>query len=334
MSRLSVILALAACTAAPREKGEGSDTSDTGGAGPDTPTVDWSIMADNVGNGVLLSAWSDGDEVLFVGGDMDGGPGVMVRYDGESLCTEDDVADRALWWIHGPREGEWYAVGEAGRVVHSVDGVRTRMDVDTEATLFGVWATETSLVAVGGHPADNIGEIWRYDGTEWTPLATELPGTVFKIYENWIIGMDILYQLDGINLIPYPAMGRLLTIRGRAADDVWAVGGFTSSLVIHWDGSAWTEVDSTGVGQPLNGVWTGPGEDVWVAGNFGTTMAWDGATWQMPELPISSEHFHGVWKHGDEVLWAGGNLFSSGDNHGTIARYGLGPKTLEATKCD
>ena len=265
---------------------------------------------------------------------MDGGPGVLARYDGDSLCTESDVADRALWWIHGPRTGEWVAVGEGGRVVHSVDGTRSRMDVPTEATLFGVWTTETSMTVVGGHTDDNIGEIWRWDGTEWTALATDLPGTAFKIYGDWVVGMDVLVRIEGDSLVSYPAVGRLLTLRGRADDDIWAVGGFTSSLVAHWDGSQWAEVDSTGVGQPLNGVWTGPDEHVWIAGNFGTTMFWDGEAWQMPELPISSEHFHAVWKHGDEVLWAGGNLFSSGDNYGTIARFGDAPKTLEARPCD
>jgi hypothetical protein len=327
------MIGLMSCTASPDPK-----SAETGVDTPDEDTAvafeGWNVMADKLGKGVLLSAWSDGDEVIFVGGDMDAGPGVLARYDGERLCTENNVADRALWWIHGPREGEWYAVGEAGRVVHSVDGARSPMDVPTEATLFGVWSTETSLIAVGGHTAANLGEIWRYDGTTWTPLATELAGTVFKIYEDWVIGVDILYKIDGLNLIAYPAMGRLLTARGRAADDVWAVGGFTSSLVVHWDGTAWSEVDSSGVGQPLNGVWTGPGEDVWVAGNFGTTMVWDGTDWRMPSLPISSEHFHAVWKHEDEVLWAGGNLFSRGDNYGTIARFGDAPKTLEATPCD
>ena len=335
MSRWILTIALLGCWDTPPPKGVDSagDTGvwDTGS----TSFEGWSLLADNVGKGVLLSAWSNGDEVIMVGGDMDGGPGVLARYDGERLCTEANVADRALWWIHGPREGEWYAVGEAGRVVHEKDGTRERIDIPTEATLFGVWATDTAVIAVGGYPAEGRGEIWIYQGAgSWTALATELPDTVFKIWEEWAVGMDILYQVDAPTLISYPAMGRLLTVRGRDADDVWAVGGFTSSLVIHWDGTTWTEQDSTGVGQPLNGVWTAPGEDVWVAGNFGTTMFFDGTDWRMPSLPITSEHFHAVWGHGDEVLWMGGNLFSTSGNYGTIARFADAPKTLEPAPCD
>lgn len=333
MVRTVFMLGMLSCSG-DTDKADTSTRSDSGSDDTGSTADGWSVMADGIGKGVLLSAWSNGDTVLFVGGDMDGGPGVLVRYDGESLCTENNVAERALWWIHGPRAGEWYAVGEAGVVVHSVDGVRTRMDIETEATLFGVWATDDAVIAVGGHAADNIGEIWRHDGTEWTALATGLPGTAFKVSGEWIVGMDILYQIDGSTLTEHPPMGRLLTVRARAEDDVWAVGGFTSSLVVHWDGTEWTEQVSLGVGQPLNGVWTAPGEDVWVAGNFGTTVSWDGAQWNMPEWPVSSEHFHSVWGHGDELLWAGGNLFSGGNNYGTIARYGSGHKSLEATPCD
>jgi hypothetical protein len=35
------------------------------------------------------------------------------------------VHDRGLWWIRRPRDGEWYAIGFAGRILHSVDRVRT-----------------------------------------------------------------------------------------------------------------------------------------------------------------------------------------------------------------
>jgi len=336
MLRWMLLLPLIGCGEGPGPKDGGSDTDihlgdDTGSGSYEG----WSVLADHVGTGVLLSAWSDGDEVLMVGGDMGGGPGVMVRYDGDTLCTEADVADRALWWIHGPKAGEWYAVGEAGRVVHEANGVRERIDIPTEASLFGVWATDTQVIAVGGFPSDNIGEIWLYQGEgNWLPLALDLPGAVFKVWENWVVGVDIVYEIDGTDLIEHPSMGRMLTIRGRAADDVWAVGGLTSSLIMHWDGTSWSEQDSTGVGQPLNGVWTAADEHVWIAGNFGTTMHWDGHAWRQPSLPVTTEHFHAVWAHGDEMLWMGGNLFSPGGNYGTIGRYSLEPKTLEPVPCD
>ena len=131
-----MMLLLAGCTAT---KDGGGDTSGVrgdigGGEGP------WSVVAEAVPGGVLLSAWSDGDTLRMVGGDLGGGTGLMVRWDGSTLCYESDIADRALWWIHGPEAGEWVAVGEGGTVLHSVDGERTRIDAPTDATFYGAWA--------------------------------------------------------------------------------------------------------------------------------------------------------------------------------------------------
>ncbi len=336
MYRWILAIAMTGCDGSTAIKDTSSGGSSPGGDDTGSSSSPWSILADNVGKGVLLSAWSNGPEVIMVGGEMGGGPGMLVRYDGTTLCTEDAVTDRALWWIHGDREGEWYAVGEAGTALHVVDGTRTRIDIPTQAHLYGVWATEEQVIAVGGDPIAGTGEVWEYQGDgDWIALATDLPGTVFKIWDKWVVGVDVLYELNPPDLTAHTPMGRLLTTRGRAEDDVWAVGGLTSSLVAHWDGLEWTEQDSTGVGQPLNGVWTEEGEDVWVAGNFGTMAAWDGTQWQMPDFPLTSEHFHAVWGHNDEVLWMGGNLFSSsGSNYGTIARYGPSSTPMEPVPCE
>ena len=83
-------------------------------------------------------------------------------------------------------------------------------------------------------------------------------------------------------------------------------------------------------------MWTDDGEDVWIAGHFGTTSRFDGTEWSCPSFPLTSEHFHAVWKHQDEVLWLGGNLFGSSNNYGTIAIYSqdTSVKHLEASTCE
>lgn len=309
---------------APHSGGQDSDSE---------PGPEWSVMADGIGAGVLLSAWSDGDAVLFVGGDLAGGPGTLVRYEAGALCFEAQVTERALWWIHGPQPGEWYAVGEAGTVLKSLDGERSRMDVPTESTLFGVWADGAVLWAVGGSVPDNTGEIWRHSEGAWELVLGDLPGLVFKVWDGWFVGAGIGLQLRGDELVDTVQDQRLLTVRGASQDDVWGVGGLSAPVARHWTDGAWQDIDTFGIGQPLNGVWTAPGEDVWVAGNFGTTLRYANGEWDMPGFPVSSEHFHAVWKHGEEVLFAGGNLFSPGNNYGTIARWGMGAPSLTATEC-
>jgi hypothetical protein len=92
-----------------------------------------------------------------------------------------------------------------------------------------------------------------------------------------------------------PDVGRgFAALTGVAAvgpNDVWAVGSFVKqrfgsehSLILHWDGSAWTQVAS-----PLRAQWDGltgvaavASDDVWAAGNGyrgAFILHFDGTTW-------------------------------------------------------
>lgn len=296
----------------------------------DEPT--WGLVTDPFGDAMLLSAWSDGDEALIVGGDLHGGPATLVRYADGVPCVDASPAERALWWIHGPGPGEWYAVGAEGTVVHDVGGERTREDLDTNATLFGVWAAGDVVWAVGGDPTSGEGEIWRRTDGAWAPFATDLPGMVFKVWDDWFVGDGVAWRLeDGVLVAHYAPVDRLTTVRGRADDDVWAVGGVGD--VVRWDGAAWAEVTHPFDGVPLTGVWTAPGEPVWVTGAFGAQGAWVDGAWDVPETPLTGETFHAVWPHGDDVLFVGGNFFASGANHGVIAVHGAPRDPIAPEAC-
>lgn len=327
------LVVLAACAAKDDHSTKsGGDTGQLNG-GPEDP---WTLVSDNIAGGVLLSAWSDGDQLHVVGGDLGGGPGVMLHGDANQLCVEDSVTDRALWWIHGDQSGRWMAVGEAGIVLSEEDGVRSRMDIPTEATLFGVWMDEGVTWATGGRvgAGRNSGEIWRHDGESWEAIATDLPNVLFKVWNNWFVGQDIAYFWNGVELEQYSIDGRLLTIRGASQTDAWAVGGLVGALVLHFDGTEFTEVNTDGLGQAINGVYTAPGEDVWIGGNYGVTARWNGAGWDQPDLPLTSDHLHAVWRHNDATWWFGGDLFSVGDNHGTIVRHSDDGRVPEIVDCE
>ncbi len=318
---------------APSTDDSGTDTGPTAVPVLDTPV----LLAEDLAGGALLSAWSDGDEVLAVGGHLGGGEGLLVRYDGASLCTVEGITERALWWIHGTRPGDWWAVGERGVVLHHQDGVETREDLDTELTLYGVFATDERVVAVGGTwDADGErGQVWVREEGAWRLLA-DTDDAVFKAWEGWIVGDGAAWRLDGEELEPLDLGDRrFLTVRGSdPATDVWAVGGLVSPEVVHFDGSAWTDVPTGELNQPLNGVWTGPDDDVWVAGNYGTAARWRPQEgWVQPAETVTSDHFHAVWKHGDEVIWVGGNLFSSPPHRGVLASLGGPDGPLEVSPC-
>jgi hypothetical protein len=322
-----MLLLLLACQA---EKSVGSDSSSD-----DIDPSDWELVSEEIPGGVLLSAWTDSDAMHIVGGDLGGGAGMMVHWDGSTLCWESAVTERALWWIHGDGNRTWVAVGEGGTVLRSKDGVRSRIDVPTDATLFGVWVDGEEIWAAGGRvgSGENKGEIWRWDGSTWTAIARELPGVLFKVWDGWFVGQDVSYRWDGEALEDIPVAGRLLTVRGRSSKDVWAVGGLSGPMVVRWEDEAWVDQDTTGLDQAINGVWTAPGQDIFIAGNYGTTAHWDGTSWIRPEMPLTTDHLHAVWRHGDETWWMGGNLFQVSDNHGVLIRRGGTERVPEPVEC-
>lgn len=297
----------------------------------------FSLVAEERIGGVLLSAWSDGDRLLAVGGQLDGSAAVMASEAGG--CWVDEAvgpADRPLWWLHGADGArEWFAVGDAGLVLHGDDSGVVEESVPTASTLYGVWDDGDRVWAVGGDVfGTQLGEIWTRSGGVWELFADELPGVVFKAWGDWFVGDGVVYRLEDGQLVDRtpPEQPRLLTIRGRGPDDVWAVGGTSTAELWHWGGSAWSQVEVSPncASLPLSGVWTAPGDDVWIAGMQGGMGRWDGESWECPEDPVTYDDLHAVWRHGEEYWWFGGNLMSSASNYGTIAKYG-GPV---ATACD
>jgi hypothetical protein len=313
--------------------------------GPDGPT--WSILADNFASGVLLSIWKASDEeVLFVGGGMGKeGPGILARYrpEEQTLCWEQVLADAALWWIHGVDLSDWYAVGEKGTILHYTENEGlVDESVDTPRTLFGVWVGEDAVWAVGGGfggSATGNGEIWRKDETGWSLFAEDLPGTLFKVWEGHFVGNQVAYRLDESGELESlsPGEHKLLTLRGRSETDIWAVGGTQAADVMHFDGQVWTAIQTAGLSLPLMGVWTAPGEAVWVSGMNGVQgfSEDNGDTWVIPDFPLTGNSFHAVRAIGEEVLFAGGNLMSTTTEfHGTIGRFGPETAPVSVSECE
>ena len=307
----------------------------------------WSLVADRLSEGVLVSMWAPSEsEVLMVGGGMQReGPGVLVRYqpnDGE-LCSEILLEDRALWWIHGRSPEDYYAVGEKGTILHYTESEGwVDESVDYSGTLYGVWVADDEVWAVGGRLGGSktgTGSIWRKDENGWTAVELDLPGVVFKVWEDHFVGHEVAYRLTESGELEFlpPGESKLLTVRGRSPTDIWAVGGTQAPEVLHFDGDQWSSVQTSGLGLPLMGVWTAPGEAVWVSG-MGGLQAYsedDGESWVIPDFPLTSNSFHSVLKHQDEVLFAGGNLMSSGpDYFGTIGRFGPPKPDLFFVECN
>jgi hypothetical protein len=115
-------------------------------------------------------------------------------------------------------------------------------------------------------------------------------------------------------------LGWFLYTWGPSADDVYAVGGTPAEgLIMHFDGTAWTKVD-TGLSFPLLNWCYGFGsDDITFVGTFGTVLHFDGAIFTKESTPTDQDLW-GVWGSAPNDLWSVGGR-GSAENQATILHY-------------
>jgi len=189
----------------------------------------------------------------------------------------------------------------------------------TSAT--NAFAVGSASVAVGGGAV-----ALRYNGTSWS--RTNVPNAAgdsftdvqaFTATDAWAVGRSTP-TFNGVTLarhwngstwaaVTTPSPGtrdnRLLAVSGTSPSDVWAVGWYRDlpygnrtqhSLVLHWNGSAWSRVTSPDVGNAqtvLKDVIALSQKDAWAVGyttDFGggasaVALHWDGTRWSVAAAP-------------------------------------------------
>lgn len=105
--------------------------------------------------------------------------------------------------------------------------------------------------------------------------------------------------------------GALLSVNGRASDDVWEVGANVPGegpLVVHWDGAGWETLDTSGLSHDLWWTWLEGDAGVWAVGSSGAVARYDRATraWDVTQLDDAATLF-GVWGSGPEDVWVVGS---------------------------
>jgi hypothetical protein len=121
----------------------------------------------------------------------------------------------------------------------------------------------------------------------------------------------------------------LLSVWGTSASDVWVVGGRSqlagAPTLLHYDGTAWTRIDSGQRGIDLWWVFGFEGGDVFFSGTGGTILRYRDATFEAMATPRSGKIF-GMWGATPDDLWAVG----SGDNGAGIVWHYDGTAWQEA----
>jgi hypothetical protein len=177
------------------------------------------------------------------------------------------------------------AVYPSGQQTAQLNGV-------TEPTAGDGWAVGT-VADTASYASQTLAYNWN--GTGWKRSATPNPG-----------GAALTNELSAV--------------AARAANDVWAVGGYrnypTISLVLHWNGTAWRQVSVPNIG-PLDAVAVSPGA-VWVAGG-NRVEEFNGTVWTQLAAPPSYGIITGLADTASG-LWAVGFVdFACGEG-GTCTR--------------
>ena len=302
---------------------------------PVEPPDDWQVVVEDL-DGAILSFWGEStSEIFAVGGPVTRpGQAFILRYDG-TQWEHMPLDAPTLWWVQGFGSDDVWAVGEQGLIVH-FDGTEWTVVVDGtfDYTLWGVWgASPDNIWTVGGTVTGGVPSIIRHwDGSMWSDvpdvgLDGELLFKVWGLAENdvWVVGTGgatIHYDGSEWTRLPPVTEARLLTVRGRATDDIYAVGGVLGPVVLHYDGSVWSELPVDALGG-LMGVWTAPGQPTVISGHNGVVLIeQDAGEFYQPETGTFMD-LHGAWGDGEgNYLAGGGILYPSPTPAGAITGLG------------
>ena len=101
----------------------------------------------------------------------------------------------------------------------------------------------------------------------------------------------------------------LLAVWASSAKDIWVVGGHaapgTGPIVLHYDGTAWTQKDTTLVNVDLWQVFGFANDTVYFGGSNGTILRYRNGAFEQLPTP-SNDIVFGLWGSSSSDVWAVG----------------------------
>ncbi|HEX6369056.1 MAG TPA: hypothetical protein VF006_08985 [Longimicrobium sp.] len=242
--------------------------------------------------GVVEIHGSATDDVWAVGG----GYGEIHHFDGRRWSLVPAINENwSAVWAGAPDNA--YVVGSAwGNVIRwNGTGWDTVFPHAYGRSFYDVWGFgENDVFLTGGwwnaatQRNDNF--VWHWDGTAWD--STAMPAGQ-GIGSMWGSSRTELYGVGGTGNIQrfdgtsWTRVGAGVTsfplrqIWGSGPNDIWAVGGYTGgaeAAVVHWDGVAWTAVETGAPGSVL-GVYSPNPDKVYLVGRRGMIHRRSGGKW-------------------------------------------------------
>jgi photosystem II stability/assembly factor-like uncharacterized protein len=241
---------------------------------------------------VMDSVWGASPSDIFVVGSTPTDGGAILHYDGLTWAPMHSGTSHKLNSVWGTSSRDVFAVGNTGTILHYDGSTWSPVQSGTYNVLINIRGVSSGDMFVVGQNAT----ILHYDGKAWSVMNDKWPVQPAPVHEDRGVG-DVAPYLEGV--------------WAASPTDVFAVGDF--GLIMHYDGKAWSTMDS-GVKVELPDVFGTSGSDVFAVGEGETILHYDGKSWSPVSIGASTKTLGTLWRTPE------GDLFAAGDA-GTIVHY-------------
>ncbi len=143
-----------------------------------------------------------------------------------------------------------------------------------QTLMYDMWGSSPKDVYVVGHASENDGVMWHYDGNKWNDVILS------QSKGGQIPGAFDLTTVFGINNLDIYAAGSSIRINPNPPPNF-----IDSSLIIHYDGTAWRKVNVYNGGS-LRDIQGSSASNIIAGGRYNTLYSFNGSAWQKDSIDI------------------------------------------------
>jgi hypothetical protein len=254
----------------------------------------WTLLPPVVSR-TLEDVWGSGASNMYaVGFDKTRSTGTILHYNGTSWSQQTSFLEIELQSVWGAAANDVFAVGShisspAGAIMHFNGTAWSEMTGPSLPPQTDVVIMWRSVWGSSGHDVYAVGA--RY-GTMTTPTTGLLQPTAIVAH----------YDGSAWSLVPLPSGNNreILDVWGTSGSNVYLVGDFQpgdgndEGIILHFNGTSWTETRYGTGGLHLKAAWGTGANDIFAVGDNGTILHFNGTTWTPMPTPITKA-VHEIW---------------------------------------
>ena len=254
----------------------------------------WTLL-DRVVSRTLEDVWGSGaNNTYAVGFDKTRSTGTILHYDGATWSQQLSLPEIALQSVWGAAANDVFAVGShilstAGAIMHFDGTSWSEMTVPNLAPRDDAVIMWRSVWGSSGRDVYAVGARYHTAATpttgllQPTALVAHYDGTAWSLLE-----------------LPSGANREILDVWGTSDRNVYLVGDFQpgdgndEGIILHFDGTGWTETRYGHDGLHLKAAWGTSANDIFAVGDEGTILHFNGAVWTPMPTP-TTKAVHEIW---------------------------------------